>query len=58
MKEYRFKVQFICNDSVRETGYYQLVRISDDAILSAKQNYREMVDELDERMIAGVTIWE
>ena len=58
MKEYRFKVQFICNDAVIENGYYQLVRISDDAILATQQNYRAMVDELDERMIAGVTIWE
>lgn len=58
MKEYRFKVQFICNDAVKESGYYQLVRVSDDAILAAKQSYRAMVDELDERMIAGVTIWE
>ena len=58
MEGYRFKVQFVCNDAVREAGYYQLVRISDDAILAAKQNYRDMVDELDERMIAGVAIWE
>ena len=58
MKEYRFKVQFICNDVSMEAGYYQLVRISDDAILAAKQSYSAMIYELYERRIADVTIWE
>ena len=55
--EKRYKVEFICENPVTEQGYYQLVRLSDDAILAAKENYRAMVDELDERMIAGLTEW-
>lgn len=53
----KYKVEFICTNPVMEQGYYQLTRIADDAILATRENYRAMVDELDERMIAGVTIW-
>lgn len=58
MKEYRYRVQFICNYAVKEIGYYQLVRISDDAILAAKKSYSAMVVELEDRDIADVTFFE
>lgn len=58
MKEYRYRVQFICNYAVKEIGYYQLVRISDDAILVAKKSYSAMVVELEDRDIDDVTFFE